>query len=611
MIKKYINYCLGLVLLLAWQSTVWAQYESPTQAYYQHQVHVNSLKFTEQSSVKLEGEWQFFQRQFVAQTSQGHEPRLVHFPESFQNITGSNQNYGSFVGHFKIPKAFVGRRIAILVPSQPSAYRLYLNGDLLLRLGVIATDPKAQITEKASRIAYFVPEKEYFSLSLQVSSSNHLHGGFEKPIKIGLARVINRQFQLQMMSIAMVSGAILGVGLSILLFALFRGSEERNSKRVFVFGLFIIFLALHNLFSAPHAYTVFTNIEWLWGTRLEYLFSFAALLFFLTYMHWLNPRYLNQKIYAIAVAALLLNIVLSWCVEQEVFERFALYSSLCVILVLFNFGYGFYQTVKRGENYSLINLCAVIFLCLTLSHDILLMMNLIDSVNLSFISTSLYVLLIMFQQSRNYAHHTYHTEQLNLQLVELNNSLDLKVKQRTAELHQLNEKLVWQNKIDALTGAFNRRALNEEIKNSFEQTQQKAQSSLLFAMLDVDFFKYYNDYYGHLKGDDILQSLVQCMQQTLPEQAFVARYGGEEFAIVLAQLSKQQAIDTLQDLLQQIHQVALPHASRPDGLSYITLSIGAAYMDDTHQYADVHALMRAADTQLYAAKAAGRNQLKI
>ncbi len=79
-----------------------------------------------------------------------------------------------------------------------------------------------------------------------------------------------------------------------------RGSRERNSKSIFVFGWFIVFLALHNLFSAPYAYWVFTNINWLWGTRLEYLFTFIAAFFFLSYMHLFNRRYLNPVIYYIA-----------------------------------------------------------------------------------------------------------------------------------------------------------------------------------------------------------------------------------------------------------------------------------------------------------------------
>ncbi len=85
----------------------------------------------------------------------------------------------------------------------------------------------------------------------------------------------------------------------------------------------------------------------------------------------------------------------------------------------------------------------------------------------------------MFQQSRHYAHQTYETEQLNLNLIALNNSLDQKVKERTQQLREVNAKLEQQMNIDALTGAFNRRALNHEIQQQFLQTQQQPQHTLI------------------------------------------------------------------------------------------------------------------------------------
>ena len=612
MTKLFFILIAGWMLLFVTSERLWAQYETESKEFYlkQDQNQLNSLHFNEHDTVKLAGHWQFFEHQWVTNAKQGKDPISVTLPESFGKTVGQNQTYGSYVGHFKIPPAYIGRRIGILIPNQPSAYRIYLNGDVLVRLGEISENPQQQVTEKAARIAYFVPESEYFTLTIQAASTNRLHGGFENPMKIGLARNINRQFQSQMMSVAMVCGAVLSVGVFTILFSLFRGLVARNSKSIFVFGIFIIFLALHNLFSAPYAYTVFTTIEWLWGTRLEYLFSFAAALFFLTYMYWSNPRYLHRTVYLIALFLLLLNIIVTLVAGPEIFEILALYSSAFTAVILLNFIYGFYQTVQQGLPYSRLNLLAVIFLCVTFSNDILLMMNLIDSINLSFLSTSLYALLIMFQQSRNYAHQTYHTEQLNHELMLLNSSLDLKVKERTAQLHDLNEKLELQNKIDALTGAYNRRALNNEIQRVFDIVQHQHRS-VYFAMLDVDYFKQYNDHYGHLKGDEVLQGIVDCLKHILPEQAFLARYGGEEFAILLHNVEFKQAEKLFEQVLDAIRSLNYEHAYRLDQKKYITVSMGVAYIYGSSIYDDIHSLMKAADAQLYAAKTAGRDQMKI
>lgn len=605
----------GLLLLslmmIFGQTAVFAQYESaPASFYEKNRENINDVHFSENSSSLLNGQWQYYPQAFLKGPSQKLDPQTVFLPASLKEVAGNNQTYGTYVGYFKLPKEFVGRRIAIKVPNQYGAYKFFLNGDFLIRVGEVSKDEQSQVSENAPRIAYFITDKEYFTLAIQVSNYSSLHGGLENPMRIGLARTINREYQQLMMSIGVVCGAILGVGLFTILFALFRGSKERNSKSILVFGIFIIFLALHNFFSAPYAYTAVVDINWLWGVRLEYLFTYFSIIFFITYIHLLNPRYLHRLNFQAAMLLLALNIGVTSFSQPEIFERLALFCSIYALMVLANFIYGFYQTLKFKEPYSILNLCAVIFLCITFLNDFLLMMNWIDSVNLSFVSTSLYALLIMFQQSRNYAYQTYHTEMLNNNLMELNRLLDQKVKARTEQLHELNAKLEQQVKIDALTGAYNRRALNDEIQERFAQTKRLRHGTLVFAMIDVDFFKNYNDYYGHLKGDEVLKQLVQVIGGILPPSAFLARYGGEEFAIVVQNVPLQVSVDLMTKVLNAVRDAQLEHCRRGDSKTYVTVSMGMSCMDNEQPYADIHALMRAADEKLYEAKQAGRDQLK-
>lgn len=592
-------------------ASVYAQYEpAPASFYEKYSDNINIVHFGESDSTQLKGQWQFYPKHFLTEPSSKLASQTVVLPSSFKELTGSNETYGTFVGYFKLPKEFVGRRIGLKIPNQYGAYRVYLNGDFLVRLGEVGDSEASQITENAPRIAYFVAEKEYFTLTIQASNFSSQHGGLENPMRIGLAKTINRQYQQLMMSIGMVCGAVLGIGLFTILFAVFRGAEQRNRKSIFVFGIFIIFLALHNFFSAPFAYSAVMDINWLWGARLEYLFTYFTLIFFISYIHLLNPRYLHRINFQIAMLLLALNIGVTLSSRPEMFERLALFSSAYSLMVLANFAYGFYQTLKLKEPYSVLNLCAVIFLCVTFLNDFMMMMNWVDSVYLSFMSTSLYALLIMFQQSRNYAYQTYHTELLNNNLMELNRLLDQKVKSRTEQLHELNAKLEHQVKVDALTGAYNRRALNDEIQERFAETKRQRLGTLAFAMLDVDYFKNYNDYYGHLKGDEILKQLVQVISQNLPANAFLARYGGEEFAIVMQNVPLQVSVDVMDKVLQAIRQAQFEHCRRGDGKNFVTVSMGMACMDSAQTFEDIHALMRAADEKLYEAKQSGRDQLK-
>ncbi|WP_373683615.1 MULTISPECIES: GGDEF domain-containing protein [unclassified Acinetobacter] len=128
------------------------------------------------------------------------------------------------------------------------------------------------------------------------------------------------------------------------------------------------------------------------------------------------------------------------------------------------------------------------------------------------------------------------------------------------------------------------------------------QTSLAVYMIDVDYFKNYNDYYGHLKGDYILKTLVQTIQQILPENGFLARYGGEEFAVLLADISWQEAKAFAEQLCEVIRQLNLEHANRRDDKTWISISVGAAIMDAEHIYRNVARLLKTADQQLYQAK---------
>ena len=592
---------------------VLAQYESAPKSYYQHEELLNYVQFTEDQTSILTGRWLFYPQQLIQEPSAVLASNTVELPASFKDLVGNTNTFGTFIGHFQIPKEFLGRRIAIWIPNQYGAYRVFLNGDPLVRVGTVGADASHHETENAPRIAYFVPESEYFTLTIQASSFQSLQGGLKNPMKIGLGRTIEQEYQRLMMSIAMISGAVLGVGLFTLMFSSFSlaNGGNTNTKRIFIFGIFIVFLALHNLFSPPYAYTTFLNLSWSWGIRLEYLFSFIAILFFLSYMFLLSSRYLHRWVYSAAMLLLSFNIGVTLWAEPTIFQQLAFYSSFFFVLILANFAYGFYQTLRSGEHYSKINFWAVIILCGTFIHDFLLMLNLVNSIHLSFISTSVYALLIMFQQARNYAYHNLRIERLNQKLIHLNNSLDLKVQERTEQLSLLNEKLEIQIKTDALTGVYNRRALNEEIQRLYFETLQSKRHIVVFAMLDVDYFKKYNDHYGHLKGDQILRNLVKVLQNTLPKNAFVARYGGEEFAILLHDIPHPAIAPLMQKVLQAVRDADFEHVAREDHKQYVTLSMGVAWMTREQAYTHVDDFMKAADANLYQAKHAGRDQVVI
>ncbi|HBR5237828.1 TPA: GGDEF domain-containing protein [Klebsiella pneumoniae] len=153
---------------------------------------------------------------------------------------------------------------------------------------------------------------------------------------------------------------------------------------------------------------------------------------------------------------------------------------------------------------------------------------------------------------------------------------------------------------DALTGTANRRALNAYLAAIWQQ-----KTPLALMMIDVDYFKRYNDRYGHQAGDECLSSVAQVLKMAVrAEGDLVARYGGEEFVVVLPGVSLAHATAIAERIQQKIREAGLPHAASAVA-SEVTVSIGIVASDGT---VPIETLIARADSALYQAKHKGRNQ---
>lgn len=153
---------------------------------------------------------------------------------------------------------------------------------------------------------------------------------------------------------------------------------------------------------------------------------------------------------------------------------------------------------------------------------------------------------------------------------------------------------------DALTGTANRRALNAYLAAIWQQ-----KTPLALMMIDVDYFKRYNDRYGHQAGDECLSSVAQVLKMAVrAEGDLVARYGGEEFVVVLPGVSLAHATAIAERIQQKIREAGLPHAASAVA-SEVTVSIGIVASDGT---VPIETLIARADSALYQAKNKGRNQ---
>lgn len=172
-------------------------------------------------------------------------------------------------------------------------------------------------------------------------------------------------------------------------------------------------------------------------------------------------------------------------------------------------------------------------------------------------------------------------------------------------LEKNNAHLIRLSSQDGLTGLANRRRFDSALVEEMHRSKL-AGTSLALLMIDVDYFKKYNDYYGHPAGDYCLQQVAQVLSMGAKRPGdLAARYGGEEFAILLPNTSLYGAQAVAEQIRATLQQIAMPHAGNPFGV--VTISTGVHALVPALADSCASVLINKADEALYAAKAAGRN----
>lgn len=162
---------------------------------------------------------------------------------------------------------------------------------------------------------------------------------------------------------------------------------------------------------------------------------------------------------------------------------------------------------------------------------------------------------------------------------------------------------------DGLTGLANRRHLDAYLASAFLRARREDRS-LAFVLGDVDFFKGYNDAYGHQRGDQALIEVCKAMRTRMRREGdLVARYGGEEMAIVLPGVAAEQALGIAEQVREAVQRLGIEH--RQSAYDQVTVSIGVVAGVPGRDFTTVEEMVAAADRALYAAKGQGRNRVVL
>ena len=195
-------------------------------------------------------------------------------------------------------------------------------------------------------------------------------------------------------------------------------------------------------------------------------------------------------------------------------------------------------------------------------------------------------------------------QQMMLEFAVLADVFNAMARELTARIKQLNQL----SRYDSLTALANRQHFDQHLEQEWRRAL-RSREPISLLMIDVDHFKRYNDFYGHVGGDNCLRAVADTLRQVVRRSTdLAARYGGEEFVLLLPNTPLPSAIALGEEILSILQQKNLPHAATP--LGRISVSIGVNTCIPSAAGAP-SCLIETADNALYEAKRAGRNRVVV
>jgi len=363
-------------------------------------------------------------------------------------------------------------------------------------------------------------------------------------------------------------------------------NAEARSKHLEIMAVIGVFM---NILYALASRTMFPDIE---HHAQYWQFGLSAAMLLTTAVAHVSKMPVWWREVTFSLGTSILAVVSAWVLSQS-HQLIALAYSVCLVLIPMFSGVGARQPFWFTCAPSLITCVAVSWLLDPVGAQQKLVYA--DSV-LAITTNTMFTLILAYTLE-----HGSRKEWLLSQIERLQGEA---LQQATRRLRELSMK-------DALTGICNRRQFEDDFQRIWADSQGKGQP-LAMLMIDVDFFKLYNDSHGHPMGDSCLQQVAQTIQQmALQHQGLTARLGGEEFGVLLPGANAEQARQLGELIGAAVRERRMPHRqTRVPGQDSVTVSIGVASLLPERS-TDPRRLLAMADDALYQAKHDGRNRVAL
>lgn len=577
-------------------------------------IDLRSWRQDEYPTVELNGDWGFYPMQLLspqnlagtssdpAQTVQ--VPGAWHWGKDKKGEPFPRQGYATYSLTVLLPDNTP--ELALKLIDVTTAYDLYVDGVLLHSVGRLGKTPETSVPDfKRGLVVLPKSSNNRHLIVLQVSNFHYRSSGPTKAMVIG-----------PMQNVVDLNDLILGYGIflasSIGMIGLYHLGlffVNRRDDSTLYFGLFCLAIVLRILSTDERYITqLLPHLGYVNLIRIEYGSFLVAAPAFAAFIGRLVPECSpTWMVRAVIYAGLVFGVGVL-VTEPRVFSEWLpllqLYLVLCCSFCFYILASAVVHKheIARGFFFGFLILALAVF------SDILVSLGLLHTpFYLAGAGLVCFIFIQSYALSMRSAQAVKSIEQLTGELEVYSADLEKKVEERTFELEQANIELERLAVVDGLTQIANRRYFEDAFEREWISHRRRG-APLSLIICDIDFFKVYNDTYGHLKGDEILCLVASTIRQTVSRpNDTVARYGGEEFVVLLPDTELIGAVDVAERIRETVNKLHVPHEPAPGG--ELSLSLGVASMIPSTRETRKD-LLEAADQALYLAKERGRNRVE-
>ncbi len=568
--------------------------------------------FEQDGNLQLRGKWNFYYQRFVdpinfSQTEPPKPDGLITVPGVWDDFIYNGEpigGYGYATYHVKIRLGEPPQNLSIRINSFSTAARIFINGHEIGQAGIPAPT-RAEMEPDYYPMVLDLPNG-YSELDLVIHVSNfyHTQGGFWTVASIGLESKIRQDSNFNLVVNLLIVGSLIIIGL----YHMSMYTLREYTRTPFYLGLLALTIGIRALVTGDiHLHHFFNTFPWQLMIRIEYLTVYLGVPLFMKFQQSVFPdefpRKLADGIMGIClIFALIVVVTPVYFFTKTLVPFFLVGITASVIYMVITV-----QSIRHQQVGARFFLIASLILFAAFINDFLVSLEIIFTGYVTPLGFLVFMIIQAFLLSYRFYNSFKTIENQEQELRRHRDSLEEMVDARTTELIEANHRLLSLVIIDGLTQIANRRRFDEYLANEWlRMKREKKPLALIFS--DIDYFKKYNDNYGHQAGDDCLKSVAQTLEKSINRPAdLVARYGGEEFCAILPNTKLKGATKIAEQMRQNIADLQLNHAFSEVN-EYITLSFGVATIIPDKKKSP-EALIELADKRLYKAKKSGRNQM--